>query len=410
MLPLHRFRMLDLSRILPGPMCSHMLADMGLDVIKVEEPLPRGGIGRDNLTPANVTAETEEYYAAYNSIARGKKSIGLNLMDTEKRSQAQDVFFRLVKEADVVLNNYRPGTLEWMGIDYEKAKEHNPGIIYCSITGFGEDGPYARWPGHDGLFGAIAGTTPMGANGRPAPRSGMGDLSGAFYATMSILSALLYREETGIGQQISVPMAATMMALDTVSFAGYFRTRAAPTQDAHSFGGGWAAVNYLQCKDGRWLIAQNLERPFWEAFCRTIDRPQYIALYAAGGAEVEAMVEDVRAIFRDRDRDEWVRLLLDAGSCVAPVNTREEALDDPQLQHLGMIWKLQHPIEGEVPQTGFPARFSETPITPRDFAPALGQHTEELLRGVGYSAMEIDELEREGVVKMHSRELGKKPT
>ncbi|MSQ61510.1 MAG: CoA transferase [Dehalococcoidia bacterium] len=405
-LPIERFRMLDLSRLFPGPMCSHILADMGMEVIKVEEPLPRYGIGRDMLTPADPTPEEEEHYAAYNSVARNKRSIALDLLDPKKRPRSQEVFFRLVKEADVVLNNYRPGTLEWMGIDYEKAREHNPRIIYCSITGFGQDGPYMGWPGHNSLFSAVAGTTAFEADGKPGRGSALGDLSGAMYGAVSILAALLHREETGQGQHIDVPMVATTMALDPLAFANYFRTRSAPPR-APSRRGGWSAVNYLQCEDGRWLIAQNYEQPFWEAFCRIIDRPQYIPLHLAQSSEVEDMAKDVRDIFLTRTRDEWLALLIEGGTCAAPVNSREEALGDPQLQHLGMIWKLRHPTEGEVAQTGFPVRFSQTPVSPRDFAPVLGQHTRDILRAAGYDDAAIAELERTSVVKSHPRQLAK---
>ena len=155
---LGKYRMLDLSRLYPGPLASHVLADMGMDVVKIEEPRPRYGMGRDILTPPDPTPEEEVVWSAYNSIARNKRSVALDLLDEAARPKAREVFFRLVERADAVLEGYRPGVVEWLGVDYEAVRARNPKVVYCSISAFGQSGPYAGFPGHDRQMSAVAGS------------------------------------------------------------------------------------------------------------------------------------------------------------------------------------------------------------------------------------------------------------
>ncbi len=399
MLPLQKYRMLDLSRMLPGPMASSILADMGMDVVKVEEPEPRYGMGRDPLTPPDPTPEEEQQWAAYNSLARNKRSIALNLLDLDSRPRAQQVFYRLVKQADVVLEGYRPRVVEWMGVDYDTLKEHNPGIICCSISGFGQSGPYEKYPGHNSLFGAVGGATVFDHEGNPMRESfALGDMSGALYAAVAILTALLHREQTGVGQNIDVPMAATSMAFNTTRWADHFRRRALGGNSVGR-GRGGPSLTYLKCKDGKWLTTSNEETVFWESFCRVLGRPEYIPLRKIVGREADQMVLEIQELFLTKTSAEWLDILLPAGTCVAPVHDMERALDDPQIGFLGVVRSMEHPSEGQVPQIGFPVNFSGTPATLRNFAPVLGQHTRQILEGAGYSSTQIEDLERAGVVR-----------
>ena len=374
MLSLERYRMLDLSRLFPGPFASHLLADMGMDVIKVEEPEPRYGMGRDGLTPPDPGREEEELSAAYNGVARNKKSIALNLMDPATRGQAQEVFYRLAQDADVVLEGYRPGTAKWLGVDYETVKAHNPRIIYCSMTGYGQDGPYAQRPAHGGQFEALSGAMQIGSDGRPfrypVP---LGDVSGGFYAALSIVAALLHREHGGEGRHIDVPLTAAAMSLMAMQVAQTQRGQ----RHSPSVPSGLASIGYLKCRDEKWLSTGNQETVFWENFCNVLGRPDWIPLARSGGPAAEAMAEEVQRVFLTKTRDEWLGILAETETCVAPVNNISEALRDPQMRHLGMAREMMHPKAGPVVQLGFPVRFSGAMVPTGDFAPVLGEHNAE---------------------------------
>ncbi len=396
---LGKYRMLDLSRLYPGPLASHVLADMGMDVVKIEEPRPRYGMGRDILTPPDPTPEEEVACSAYNSIARNKRSVALDLLDEAARPKAREVFFRLVERADAVLEGYRPGVVEWLGVDYEAVRARNPKIVYCSISAFGQSGPYAGFPGHDRQMSAVAGSV-----GPRHPETGeplghgvaFADVTAGLHAAAGILAALLERGETGEGQYLDVSMVGSVMSSNLGAYELHHRQAALRQKSEPT---SQSTLTFIECRDGRWLTTSNAEVPFWERFCRLIGREGYIPLHRESGPEVEAMVEDVREIFRTRDRDDWLRDLWAADTCAAPVNDPAEALDDPQVRHLGMMWEAEHPAQGTVRQVGFPIGFSRSKVELRRFAPVLGEHTHELLAEAGYAAAEIAALERDGVVK-----------
>lgn len=396
MLSLERYRMLDLSRTLPGNFASHALADLGMDVIRVEETQPRYGMGRDALAPPNPTPELEEQWAAYNGLSRNKRSIALDLLDPAKRPRSQEVFYRLVHHADVVLEGYRPGAVTWMGVDYEMVKAHNPRIIYCSLSGYGQTGPYAGRPAHGGQTDGLAGTIRFEEGrpiGNPVP---IGDISAALHATTCITSALLHREHTGEGQYIDIGLAAAGMAVMVRAAANYAREGAAGQNQQPPQGPGFG---FLLCKDGKWITTGNAETIFWENFCNVLGRPEWIPLRRTTGPDRDKMALEIRDLFLTKTRDEWMEILVEAETCVGPVNNAADAFADPQLRHVGMVWEMNHPKFGPVEQMGFPARLSSGPVKPRSFAPLPGQHTEEILSGAGFAPSEIAELERAGIVK-----------
>ncbi len=394
LLSLDRFQALDLSRMFPGPYTTHILADLGMDVVRVEELAPRFGMGRDALAPSSPTPELEERYAAYNSVGRNKRSVALDLLDPKKRPQSQEVFYKLAEKADVIVEGYRPGAVKWMGVDYETIRKINPRIIYCSLTGFGQTGPYAPRPGHGGQFDALGASIVLGDDGKPASHPApLGDLSGALHASTCIVAALLHREFTGEGQYIDVSLSAAALALMPLRAAAQSRgDMAQPRPPA-------LGLQFLQCKDGKWLSTGNAETTFWENFCKVLGHPEWIPLRRSGTPEYDAMLAEAHRMFRTRTRSEWLEILVKAETCVAPVYDIEESLADPQMQHVGMAVNMQHPKFGNITQLGFPARLNGQAVGPGKFAPLLGQHTREVLREVGFSGKQIDDLIGAGIVK-----------
>lgn len=389
------YRMLDLTRLVVGPFASHILADLGMDVIKIEEPEPRYGMARDTMTPYQPTPEGERHASAYNVVARNKKSIALDLLNPALRPRSQEVFYRLVRDADVVLESYRPGVTKWMGIDYETLRAINPRIVVCSISGYGQDGPYALYAAHGPQNSAVAAAITIRENGEPERGAGTftGNATG-FFAATAILAALLECQQTGEGQYIDVSLMGSAMALTMNEAVTYFRDGIEPQPPVER-----AGLGFLKCKDGKYISTGNAETVFWENFCKLLDRPQYIPLRRGQGPEYDALVADVRAIFLTKNRDEWLPLLWAAETAAAPVNSIPDAFNDPQVRHIGMAWELDHPTEGKARQIGTPVRFSRTPVGFERFAPIIGEHTHEILGEAGFSADEIAALESDGIVK-----------
>jgi alpha-methylacyl-CoA racemase len=392
---LERYTVLDLSRFFPGPFASHVLADMGMNVIKVEESQPRYGMGRDGLTPPDPSPAEDERSAAYNALARNKRSIAMDLLDPVLRGRVQEVFYKLVARADVLLEGYRPGAAAWMGFDYDTVRRHQPSIVYCSMSGFGQDGPYAMRPAHGGQFEAISGVMrqrPDQVPERyPVP---LGDVSGALYAAVSIVSALGHRELTGEGAYIDVSLAASAMSLMVMDASRVVR----PGPIRSSSPGVGYDVGFLQCKDGLWISTGNSETVFWSNFCLALGRPEWIPLQGHADAEAMRMSDEIHNLFLTKTRDEWLELLVGAETCVAPVNDIAAAIEDPQMKYTGMVVELDHPTEGSVTQLGFPVRVAGEDMN-YEFAPVLGRDTRTILRDVGYSDSEIDALEQDGIVR-----------
>ena len=256
-----------------------------------------------------------------------------------------------------------------------------------------------QYPGHDPQFSAVAGFAAQVADGGTARGHGipLADLTGSMYAAISILAALVERERTGEGQYIDVSMLGAVMSLATTDFSTYFREGRLPAARRGS-------LTYVRCQDGKYVSLGNAETIFWENFCRALGHEEWIALRGSQGEEYEQMVGEVEQIFLTRPRDEWLALLRDAETCIAPVHDIPGAFADPQVRHIGMALELEHPSEGEVMQLGFPVRFSRTPGAFSSFAPVLGQHTREVLRAAGLAEAELDELEQSGITKSGRRD------
>jgi crotonobetainyl-CoA:carnitine CoA-transferase CaiB-like acyl-CoA transferase len=377
-LPLARYRMLDLSRQLPGPFCSTLFADLGMDVLVVTAPADPFGTGIPFLQ-------------------RNKRSMTLNLKDPAGR----DLFLRLAREADVVLEGYRPGVADRLGIGWEALRRANERLVYCAISGYGQDGPYRDRVGHDVNYLAQAGVLNyVGEGGRAPviPGVQIADIgAGSLMAAVGILTALIARETTGRGQMVDVSMLDGAAAWNVYHTLMYQLAGALPERGGQQLTGRWPCYAVYETKDGRHVTIGAFEPHFWAALCRHVGRPDLVAQQWAEGPEREAMFADFRAIFRAKTLAEWTADLAEVDVCFAPVATLDEAFADPQLRHRGMVVEMDTPA-GPTRFFGPPIKFSETPGSVRTPPAGLGQHTDEVLASLGLDARAITDLRARGVV------------
>jgi crotonobetainyl-CoA:carnitine CoA-transferase CaiB-like acyl-CoA transferase len=395
MLPLDHIRVLDLTRIGPGPHCTMILGDLGADVIRIEEP---GGGRRATMERATLTEgeeRQERRRAAFNAVNRNKRSITLNLKDPE----AKAAFLDLARSADVVLEGFRPGVTARLGIDYETLAGLNPRLIYCSISGYGQDGPYRLVVGHDINYIAMAGALSMFGekDGPPAfPSNLVGDYGGgSMLAVTAILTALVARERTGRGQYLDVAMTEGVMLLAAAHFSASLADGVPMLRGESRLTGAVPHYQAYRCADGGYIAVGANEPWFFDNLCRELGAEQFVGRSAAAGAEREAIFAFFRAAFARRTRDEWWEQLRDKDVCAAPVYTLLEAANDPQLRARGMIVDVPDEEFGAVPQLGIAVRLSETPGAIRRPPPARGADTEAVLREAGWSEERIAALRRE---------------
>jgi crotonobetainyl-CoA:carnitine CoA-transferase CaiB-like acyl-CoA transferase len=386
-------RILDLSRLLPGPYCSLLFADLGAEVIKVEEP-GRGDYARQTR-PYWGDSDIGAYFLHLN---RNKKSLSLNL----KAEAGRGVFRRLVATADVLLESFRPGVMDRLGLGWDALSAINPRLVYCAITGYGQDGPYRDLVGHDinymGYAGALSVTGPR--NGAPLmPGVQVADLGGgALLAAFGIAAALHQRQASGRGQLVDAAMTDGVVSWLAPYFGPFFATGQLPTRGEARLNGGWCCYQVFETADGGHVTVGALEPKFWANFCRLIGRDDLVAHQYAEGTVRDRVEGELRALFRTKPRDEWVRLLQSDDVCAGPVLTLEETLRDPQLVHRGAFGEVTHPKLGPLPQLACPVKLSESPGRMQTAPPALGADTDAILGELGYDAAQITGLRREGAV------------
>jgi crotonobetainyl-CoA:carnitine CoA-transferase CaiB-like acyl-CoA transferase len=368
-------RVLDLSRMLAGPYGSMLLADMGAEVIKIEEPA--GGDAMREMGPPFLAGGESAYFLAIN---RNKKSVALDLTKPEGRQ----VFVDLVAHADVVWENFRPGVMERLRCDYATLAAVNPGLVMCSISAYGQDGPYRDWPAFDLALQAMGGAMSLTgeAGGAPA-RMGlpMGDLSGGMFAAFAVAGALLRRSRTGQGAHVDLSLLDCQVSL-LGYIAQYFWTDGrvpAPMGSAHA-----SVVPYqaLATRDGHLIVAV-FER-FWAGFCRAVGRPEWTAdpRFATNAARVahrQELMALVEPVFTERGTAEWLERLRAEGVPVAPIQSVDRVLDDPQVRHRRMVVDMAHPRHGTLPTLGTPIKVDGAMGLDAAPPPGLGEHTASVL-------------------------------
>ena len=380
--PLHGINVVSMAEQYPGPYCTMLLADMGADVLLIERP------GRGD--PARGPTGMSDHFAA---LSRNKRSIAVDA----KQEAGREVVCRLVRTADVLVEGFRPGVMDRLGLGYSALSEVNPRLVYCSITGYGQDGPYRSRPGHDLSYQALAGLLssliPAGQFDR-RPGVAIGDLSSAMFAALGIVAALVARAQTGRGQYIDVSMTDGL-----VSWMGTALTAALNRPEVERGSStGEPAYGVFRCGDGRFLtISIAHEDHFWRNLCTVLECPDLAALASQDRRRRRAELSEwLQSALLARARDEWVDILVAADVPAGPVLSLPEVVNDPQLTGRGLFGRFDDGVG--MGYVGHPIRFSETPAAVRTPPPALGQDTDQVLAAIGYSEGEIAALRQQAVL------------
>ncbi|WP_353172410.1 CaiB/BaiF CoA transferase family protein [Paracandidimonas soli] len=402
--PLHGIRVLDLTRVLAGPWCTQNLADLGADVIKIERP----GAGDDTRGwgPPFLKGEDGESTseaAYYLSTNRNKRSVTLDI-STERGAE---LVRALARGSDILVENFKVGGLKKYGLDYDSLRQENPALIYCSITGFGQTGPYARRPGYDFMIQGMGGLMsvtgePDGAPGAGPQKAGVAvaDLMTGMYATVGILAALQERHRSGLGQHVDMALLDCQVAMMANQNMNYLTTGQAPRRmgNAHP---NLVPYQVFESSDGHLIIAVGNDTQF-AACCAVLGRPELAqdARFARNADRVgnrDALIAILAPAVKQKARDHWLGALEAAGVPAGPINTLADVYEDPQVRARGLRQELPHPAAGVAPTVASPLRLSDTPVQYRNAPPLLGQHTEEVLRDVlGLAEEEIRVLAGKG--------------
>ena len=400
-LPLQDVRILDLSRLIPGAVCTCMLGDAGAEIIKVEDP-DTGDYERQIHPFIGPMA------SRFLILNRNKKSIALNL----KEKKGREIFLEMAKEADVLLEGFRPGTMKKLGLDYESIKHINPRLVYCSISSFGQNGPYRDVVAHDisilGLVGFLDITGVTG--GAPIiPGIQIADSVAGTNAALAILFALLSRAKTGKGQAIDISMFDGVMSwmFDAARYS--FAGEGTPKRGQGRLWGGLPNYNLYETKDGKFIAVGSLESKFKKILLKKLGRDDFaqkdpeITSSKVTKADEELHVF-MRETFLSKTRDEWIKEFEELNICVAPVNSLEEALSHPQTAFRDMVIEIDHPYAGRIKQMGSSLKFSDIPLDVNRLpAPQKGEHTREILSKLGYSEGSINDLMQKNIVQEYKK-------
>jgi crotonobetainyl-CoA:carnitine CoA-transferase CaiB-like acyl-CoA transferase len=388
-------RVLELAQIMAGPTAGMLLADMGADVVKVEK-LPGGDDARGYREP-----RVNGVSAPFLMLNRNKRGIALDL----KQPEGRDVLLRLVRGADVLTENYRKGTLEKLGLGYDVLSEANPGLVYCAVSGYGRDGPWADKGGFDLIAQAFSGVMSItGEPGRPPIKNGnsIADINAGILAATGILAAYAHKLRTGRGQIVDTSLMEAALQQTYWHAAIFFATGSSsgPIGSAHPL---TAPYQAFHASDG-WITIGGANQANWERICDVLGHPEWRddARFRTNSdrmANLDALTESINGVLATRTKAAWIAAFDAAGVPAGPVHTIGEALQHPQTRARGMVVELEHPRAGPTRALGCPVHFSATPTAVTRPAPLLGEHTREVLREFGYDDAAIDRLAAGGIVK-----------
>jgi crotonobetainyl-CoA:carnitine CoA-transferase CaiB-like acyl-CoA transferase len=388
---LEGIKILDLSRLLPGPFCSMLLADFGADVVKVEDPKIGDYI---RWWPPRM-GRNSGFHVVLN---RNKRSLTLNL----KSPEGKEIFQQLVHTTDVVLESFRPGVMERLGLGYEKLSKTNPNLIYCAITGYGRTGPRSQKAGHDINYLALGGALSHSGRENGPTLSGVqiADLGGgAIMAAFSIVAALLARGRQGEGQYIDISMLDGSLTWNCLRWGKYLADQKIPRPGDDMLNHGFACYNIYKTKDGRYMALGALEPKFWQGFCESVGRSDWNQEnYFQPGPHQRILQDEIAELFRRKTQADWIAHFGNHDCCCEPVLNLDEVLADPHLRAREMVVELVHESWGAYHQLGIAPKLSRTPGKISSHAPELGEHTDAVLQGLGYSQDQIEEFRLKEVV------------
>jgi crotonobetainyl-CoA:carnitine CoA-transferase CaiB-like acyl-CoA transferase len=394
-LPLDGVKVLDLTRYLSGPYCTMILGDLGADVTKIER-FPNG----DDVRRLGPHINGESYCFA--SVNRHKKSLALDL----KSERGREIVMELVDQADIVVENFRPGAAARLGLDYASLSERNPALVYASISGFGQTGPYTHRAGFDIIAQGVSGLMRMTGQPDSGPTKvgfAVNDIAAGITAAVGVLGAYVHRLNTGEGQHIDVSLVDSALAWTVWESAAYFGSGEVPQPEGSRHRRS-APYQAYRTQDGYVTVGANTDR-LWRRFCeRVVEKPEWIedpryAELLTRLDHLDDLEADIEAVFTGNTTQHWIHRLDEAGVPGGPVYTYDETFADPHVQAREMVLDMEHPVIGPMRSLGFPIKYSGTPLSIREVAPTVGQHTSDVLTRLGYSAEAIADLVEQGVVQ-----------
>ncbi|ASJ88483.1 CaiB/BaiF CoA transferase family protein [Pseudomonas aeruginosa] len=387
--PLSSLKILDFSTLLPGPFASLLLADMGAEVLRIESP---SRVDLTRVLPPHVDGVS----ASHAYLNRNKRCISLDL----KSPAAVEVVKKLVSEYDIVLEQFRPGVMDKLGVGYAALKAINPQLIYVSITGYGQTGPYKDRAGHDINYLALSGVASYTGRAESGPLPlgvQVADIAGgSLHGVVGLLAAVVQRQVTGQGQQVDISMTDCAFSLNAMAGAGYLAAGEEPQMQGNALNGG-SFYDYYASRDGQWFAVGSLEPQFMLQLCAAIGRPE-LAKWGLRPDKQTELKSEIRIEFEKRDAAQWREIFAGLDACVEPLLSFAESVEHPQIKARGLV--VDVPREGKAAQRqlGNPIKFSAGLPAPRHIGAALGAHNEEVLRGLGYSSEQIDELRAAKVI------------
>lgn len=386
---LKNIKVLDFTMLLPGPLCTMHLGDMGADVVKVEHP-----VAFDNTRKMGPFFPNKNINSYYYLLNRNKKSIAINY----KRKEGVELIKKIIQEFDIIVEGFRPGMMDELGLGYEEIKKIKPNIIYCSISGFGKDSPYKDYAGHDANYLALSGILDLIGDEKPIlPAIQIADiLGGSLSALSSILAALYYREKTGEGQYIDVSITDCVMQVATLSIGDFIATNKQPQRNKSYLSGLLPNYQIYECSDGRFVVLAALEGQFFQVFLKQIQKEELIKPAMKG--EFEIVKQELTKFFKSKTYQDLEPIFKNPNACLFPILTLEEVFSNIHFIERGTIIQINDQELGLIKIPGSPFKFSKTPISYRLPPPKLGEHTEEILKPLNLEENQYKELEQKRII------------